>query len=180
VSTPMIQSASPARLTVVSSIGAILKRRHRPGGNSRGNPVMSHGPKRAGQAPDQAGRGWPGRCWQHQGHVINKTRHQAAGHGESHPAPPPTNPGRSQPSPPVPTCQDSQARDRLRDFNGPDARGHRESLTWGFVVERVTGIEPALSAWEVHRSAPLFSVTCGAACPPVAVFDLCCPPLIAR
>jgi len=56
------------------------------------------------------------------------------------------------------------ARGRLRDFNGPDARDHRESLTWGFVVERVTGIEPALSAWEVCGAAdlsPADSMTCG-------------------
>src|SRR5581483_2727548 len=42
-------------------------------GNSRGNPVMSHGPP-AGQAPDQASRRWPGRYWQHHGHVTSKTR----------------------------------------------------------------------------------------------------------
>ncbi len=28
------------------------------------------------------------------------------------------------------------------------------SLAWAFVVERVTGIEPALSAWESNRSRP--------------------------
>ena len=69
---------------------------------------MSHGPK-AGQASDQASRGWPGRCWQHWGHVISKTRHTAVRHAKSHPAPPDTNPGRSRPKCPVPTCQDSQA-----------------------------------------------------------------------
>ncbi|GAA2397435.1 hypothetical protein GCM10010191_00050 [Actinomadura vinacea] len=30
--------------------------------------------------------------------------------------------------------------------------------TWAFVVERVTGIEPALSAWETH---PRSAITCG-------------------
>ncbi len=40
------------------------------------------------------------------------TRHtaKAVRHAKSHPAPPDTNPGRPQPSRPVPTCQDSQAR----------------------------------------------------------------------
>jgi hypothetical protein len=28
-------------------------------------------------------------------------------------------------------------------------------LTWAFVVERVTGIEPALSAWEAVPSGPV-------------------------
>jgi len=40
------------------------------------------------------------------------------------------------------------ARGRLRGFYGPGARDQYEPLTWDFVVERVTGIEPALSAWE--------------------------------
>jgi hypothetical protein len=38
-------------------------------------------------------------------------------------------------------------------------------LTCGYVVERVTGIEPALSAWEVHRSVPSYAVTCDGTCP---------------
>jgi hypothetical protein len=59
-------------------------------GNSRGNPVMGHGHE-AGQAPDQASRGWPGRCWQHRGHVRSKTRQQTVRHAKSHPAPPDTN-----------------------------------------------------------------------------------------
>ena len=29
-----------------------------------------------------------------------------------------------------------------------------DALTWAFVVERVTGIEPALSAWESVQSKP--------------------------
>ena len=31
------------------------------------------------------------------------------------------------------------------------AQGRIIVLAWAFVVERVTGIEPALSAWEVER-----------------------------
>jgi hypothetical protein len=31
------------------------------------------------------------------------------------------------------------------------------ALTWAFVVERVTGIEPALSAWESDRTWPITS-----------------------
>jgi len=40
------------------------------------------------------------------------------------------------------------ARGRRRRTSGLDTRDQREPLTWYFVVERVTGIEPALSAWE--------------------------------
>jgi len=34
-------------------------------------------------------------------------------------------------------------------------------LTWAFVVERVTGIEPALSAWESVPYGLRYSLTCG-------------------
>ena len=40
------------------------------------------------------------------------------------------------------------ARGRLSGFYGPGAKDQREPLTWDFTLERVTGIEPALSAWE--------------------------------
>ena len=40
------------------------------------------------------------------------------------------------------------ARGRLRGIAGLDPRDQRKLLTWRFVMERVTGIEPALSAWE--------------------------------
>ena len=56
------------------------------------------------------------------------------------------------------------AHGRLRGFYGPGVRDWREPLTWGFLVERVTGIEPALSAWEVCGAValpPADSVTCG-------------------
>jgi hypothetical protein len=49
-----------------------------------------------------------------------------------------------------------------------------------FVLERVTGIEPALSAWEVHRPEPSPLLTCARTCPQVAVADPYDPPLIAR
>jgi len=38
-------------------------------------------------------------------------------------------------------------------------------LTCTFIVERVTGIEPALSAWEAVPSRLLYRLTCGAGCP---------------
>ncbi len=47
-------------------------------------------------------------------------------------------------------------------------------------LERVTGIEPALSAWEVHRSVPSSAVTCDGTCPWVAASDPYGPVLIAR
>ena len=39
------------------------------------------------------------------------------------------------------------------------------ALTWSFVVERVTGIEPALSAWESVSSGLLCGLTCGTGYP---------------
>ena len=37
-------------------------------------------------------------------------------------------------------------------------------LTCGFTSERVTGIEPALSAWELDRSGPLTTPDLGMRC----------------
>jgi hypothetical protein len=54
------------------------------------------------------------------------------------------------------------------------------SLTWSFVVERVTRIELALSAWEVQRSRLLAALTCGCRCPLVAVVAPSSPWLMAR
>jgi len=34
-----------------------------------------------------------------------------------------------------------------------------KALTWAFTLERVTGIEPALSAWEADRTGPLTALT---------------------
>jgi hypothetical protein len=42
------------------------------------------------------------------------------------------------------------------------------SLAWAFVVERVTGIEPALLAWEVTssvRRSPAVPLTCAQTTP---------------
>jgi hypothetical protein len=41
----------------------------------------------------------------------------------------------------------------------------------GFSVERVTGIEPALSAWESDRSGPLTTLTWAVDAPLVTVID---------
>jgi hypothetical protein len=46
-----------------------------------------------------------------------------------------------------------------RNDQGP---GQENLLTWAFAMERVTGIEPALSAWEVsstYRRSPAMSMT---------------------
>src|SRR5262245_19983038 len=40
----------------------------------------------AGQAPDQASREWPGRCWRHQRQVINKTRRKGGQAREESPS----------------------------------------------------------------------------------------------
>jgi hypothetical protein len=63
------------------------------------------------------------------------------------------------------------ARGRLRGFHGPGAKDRREPLTWAFTLERVTGIEPALSAWESDRSGPLTALTWEPDTPPVTVMN---------
>ena len=50
----------------------------------------------------------------------------------------------------------------------------------GFVVERVTGIGPALSAWESDRSGPLTALTSESDAPQVTVMDPAAPRLMAR
>jgi hypothetical protein len=47
-------------------------------------------------------------------------------------------------------------------------------------LERVTGIEPALSAWESVRFGLLCGLTCGAGCPRVTATDPFLPGLMAR
>jgi hypothetical protein len=47
-------------------------------------------------------------------------------------------------------------------------------------MERVTGIEPALSAWESDRLGPLTALTWGFDAPPVTVMDPVTPGLMAR
>jgi hypothetical protein len=55
-----------------------------------------------------------------------------------------------------------------------------QALTCGFTVERVAGIEPALSAWESVRFGLLYGLTCGVGCPRVTVRDRSSPGLMAR
>ena len=79
-------------------------------GNSRGNPVMSHGPHGPDKLlirPVEGGQAGAGST-----RDTSLTRHatKTVRHAKSHPALPGTNTGRPQPSQPVPTCQDSQAR----------------------------------------------------------------------
>jgi hypothetical protein len=52
--------------------------------------------------------------------------------------------------------------------------------TWALALERVTGIEPALSAWESDRSWPMKPLTSQTGRPGVAVIDRSSPWLIAR
>jgi hypothetical protein len=76
------------------------------------------------------------------------------------------------------------ARGRLRSFHEPGARDQREPLTWDFtlerVTERVTGIEPALSAWESDRSGPLTSLSWASGAPLVTVMNPVTPGLMAH
>ena len=53
-------------------------------------------------------------------------------------------------------------------------------VTRHFVLERVTRIELALSAWEVERSRPLVALTSQLRLPLVAVIDPSSPWLMAR
>jgi hypothetical protein len=56
----------------------------------------------------------------------------------------------------------------------------RSAVSCGFVVERVTGIEPALSAWESDRLGPLTALTWALDAPLVTVMDSVTPGLMAR
>ena len=53
-------------------------------------------------------------------------------------------------------------------------------LTCDFTLERVTGIEPALSAWESDRSGSLTALTWEPDAPSVTVVDPMTPGLMAR
>jgi hypothetical protein len=54
------------------------------------------------------------------------------------------------------------------------------ALTCAFRLERVTGIEPALSAWELDRSWPVAPLTSRLRRPVLPVIDRWSPCLIAR
>ena len=57
----------------------------------------------------------------------------------------------------------------------PDLR--RDPLTCAYIVERVTGIEPALSAWELYGAAwppPADRLTCSSTSP-LTLRDRDCP-----
>ena len=58
-----------------------------------------------------------------------------------------------------------------------------DALTWAFVVERVTGIEPALSAWEVCGAAARLPARIGLTCGStvlLSVRDRGCPRWLLR
>ncbi len=52
-----------------------------------------------------------------------------------------------------------------------ETQAREPHLTCGYIVERVTRIELALSAWEFDRSAPLGPLTRPVGRPGVAVID---------
>jgi hypothetical protein len=100
---------------------------------------------------------------------------------------PPLTPGqRRRQAPPYPrwlmgplivrTVSDDPRLIRLGLVEGP--------LNCASRLERVTGIEPALSAWESVPSGLLYRLNCGAGCPRVTVRDRSSPgvngPLMAR
>jgi hypothetical protein len=49
-----------------------------------------------------------------------------------------------------------------------------------FTIDGVTGIEPALSAWEAERSGLLYGLTCPPRCLEVTVANRWLPGLMAR
>jgi hypothetical protein len=54
----------------------------------------------------------------------------------------------------------------LREFKISSAQAQGESSDLGIsLLERVTGIEPALSAWEFERITPSQGLTCQFMCP---------------
>jgi hypothetical protein len=60
------------------------------------------------------------------------------------------------------------------------SRRRKVTLSWVFVVERVTRIELALSAWESDRTTPPGDLTCWFDCPLLTVIDPWSPGLMAR
>jgi len=72
-------------------------------------------------------------------------------------------------------------RGPLRGIGGPDAEAsQREPLAWDSVVERVTRIELALSAWESYRSGALTGLSWAVDPPLVTVTHPATPGLMAR
>jgi hypothetical protein len=67
-----------------------------------------------------------------------------------------------------------------QDPSGTKSHAFGTPAELGFLAERVTGIEPALSAWESAQPALLCGLTCGAGCPRVTVTDPSSPGLMAR
>ena len=72
------------------------------------------------------------------------------------------------------------ARQSLRQQHQTRIQAGIMALTWAFLVERVTGIEPALSAWEAKRLRLLRALTCQFQWPAVAVTAPSSPWLMAR
>jgi len=76
---------------------------------------------------------------------------------------------------------------RVRNGHEPTARprdcswlhSKNTALAARSAFERVTGIEPALSAWESVPSELFYGLTCGAGCPRVTVRDRSSPGLMA-
>ena len=89
-----------------------------------------------------------------------------------------------QPSDGPPEAQPKTANGPLMARRDQQDASRTESrvrpLTWCFVVERVTGIEPALSAWESNRSGPLTWLTWALGIPWVTVMSPSTPGLMAR
>ena len=92
VSTAMIRSASPARLTFRLLRQCDAGRRHRPGEKLPRQSCDELRPQRARKAPDQASRGWPASAGSTGDMSLPRHAGNAVGHAGSHPAPPGTNP----------------------------------------------------------------------------------------
>jgi hypothetical protein len=79
------------------------------------------------------------------------------------------------------SCPHQQANCTRRGCRLPSERANEaQRHERGYIVERVTGIEPALSAWESDRSGPLTAMTWAPDSPLVTVEDPQAPGLMGR
>jgi hypothetical protein len=80
-------------------------------------------------------------------------------------------------------AMDRQLRDgqmTVKRSHRVSGNGRKDASDLDIYLERVTGIEPALSAWESDRSSPLTALTWTSDVPLVTVMDLVTPGLMAR
>jgi hypothetical protein len=78
------------------------------------------------------------------------------------------------------TAEEKRSQHSQGMINSGCGSADEPGAPWAFVSERVTGIEPALSAWESDRSEPLTALSWAVNAPLVTVMDPAIPGLMAR